>query len=239
VPEIGRARELFKEGTHFARRGEWSEAIVCFERAYALHPHAATTYNLAYSARALGEDARALELFQRAIAENRERGGSELSGGMLSAIERHVAELESRRTPAEAPPVPERSADPPAVVTPAPVQIAPRAERQVPVLAYVALGVGAAGIATGTVAGLWALAEKSELEDRCVEHVCSGEAQDTLNHAHSLADVATAAFVVGGLSSAAGVALLVWGSDSPAKPKSAVRIRPWVGLAGVGCAGDF
>lgn len=302
APDVVRSRELFEEATRSARRGEWAEALARFERAYALHPHAATTYNVAYCTRALGRYARAAELFERAVAEHRARGGAELSDDMLAAVVRYLAELDGRVAHVELHVAPgarvlvdglpldggpelvldagkhvfvvsangrddrvvERSvtggerttveldAGPPQALPSAPPVIlsrprvalrstrAPvRGERRAPELTYATLAVGAAGLLTGAVTGIWALAERTHLEDSCVGHVCNGEDANTLDRAHTLADVATIAFVVGGLSAATGVALYVWGSPRRTERATAVTVRPWLGVATAGFKGAF
>jgi len=58
--------------------------------------------------------------------------------------------------------------------------------------AYAAFGVGAAGILTGSIAGIFALAKKSGLEGQCPGGACpTGEPTSNLDAANDAATVAT------------------------------------------------
>lgn len=311
---VERARARFDDASQLARRGEWAAALDLFEEAYALYPHPATLYDMAYCARALRQYGRAWTLFTRAAAEHHQRGDKDLSGEMLAAIERYLAELVGRvarvKIHAEPPsaevsidgqplphdadevvldagrhrfvvaspgldsvvvertvtggervtlelrattpvkPVFDRVAVPAASAGTLPanepmrreagpiVDHAAAAPHAAPWFTYTALGVGAAGLATGAVTGVWALVDKGALAEHCVDHVCVGDDQARLDRARTLADVATAAFVVGGIGTAAGIALLVWSPSDRAEPPSA-SIRPFVSAGSFGCRGDF
>jgi hypothetical protein len=131
----------------------------------------------------------------------------------------------------------------------APASVAPasaaQAERGVPspnrVPLYLALGVGAAGLVTGTAAGIIAIRLKTDSQ---------------IPEAHTVADVSTVAFVLGGAGTAT-AALLWWASPRaaarpPSQPAASrparvpsggalrdVQVMPWVTLAGGGIAGTF
>jgi hypothetical protein len=131
----------------------------------------------------------------------------------------------------------------------APASVAPasaaQAERGVPspnrVPLYLALGVGAAGLVTGTAAGIIAIRLKTDSQ---------------IPEAHTVADVSTVAFVLGGAGTAT-AALLWWASPRaaarpPSQPAASrparvpsggalrdVQVMPWVTPAGGGIAGTF
>jgi hypothetical protein len=312
------ARSLFNDGTESARRGQWSLALTAFERSEALHPHAVTTYDIAYCERALGHYTRAHRAFDLALAESASRGGGELPEDLAAAARTYLSELDAQiarpvvsvspegasilvdgrpleravkegsrqvfwagtREPGEPELVGASSfelhIDPGAHVfvvsrsgyaesasthtfeagaeasvvlqlTPLaealprrpvatngdpPVGGPARARSRIP--AYVVLGVGAAGLATGLTAGLLAIDFK-------------GEGQAHYAQAGTAADVATATFIVGGVGVAAG-AILWWltpgeepaprhlttaGGGRHGVARSEIAVRPWV-LPGYG-----
>jgi hypothetical protein len=112
-------------------------------------------------------------------------------------------------------------------------------------LAFVALGIGGAGLAVGTVTGLMAMSKTKDLEELCDEKVCHDEESfDEYDSANNLATVSTIAFGVGIVGVGAGVILLVTSggkTETAARPQrhTGVSYRPWVGLNSVGVSGSF
>jgi hypothetical protein len=116
-------------------------------------------------------------------------------------------------------------------------------------LAYVALGVGAAGLAVGGVTGFLALGKKGDLKG-CEGTRCPSSQQDTLDSAQSLATISTVGFTVGFVGVGLGVVLLLTGSNSssagPGRSKVAkreplghVHVEPWIGTHSAGVSGTF
>jgi hypothetical protein len=116
-------------------------------------------------------------------------------------------------------------------------------------LAYVALGVGGAGLLVGGITGILALGKKSDLKG-CVDDRCPTSQKDTLDSAKSIATVSTVGFAVGLVGVGVGVVLLLTGSGSssaslaPAKvaqrePVRGVHVTPWVGGDRAGLSGTF
>lgn len=66
-PAVGEARERFREATLAAEAGRWPEALELYRAAYALYPHATTSYNIGYCYGQLAEPARALLYTSRAL----------------------------------------------------------------------------------------------------------------------------------------------------------------------------
>jgi hypothetical protein len=151
--------------------------------------------------------------------------------------------LELQKDPSavvEAPPPP-----PPVVVTPPPV--APpsdTAPKKSNTLAYVALGVGGAGLLVGGVTGFLALGKKSDL-DGCEDKKCPPSQQDTLDSAKNLATVSTVGFAVGFVGLGAGIVLLVTGNNStasaaaPRVAKPGLKVEPWFAFNSAGLNGTF
>jgi hypothetical protein len=108
--------------------------------------------------------------------------------------------------------------------------------------AYVALGVGAAGIGVGAVTGLMAMSKAGD----CKNKICSS--QDTLDSAKSMATISTVGFGVGIVGVALGTILLVTGkSELPNAGQATAKrdappkwsIEPWVGVNAAGVTGAF
>ena len=78
-PVVEEARRQFAEGAELVERGNWSYALVAFQRSARLRPHPVTTYNIGVCQRALGFYAQAWVALRRALEENAAAGGRQLS----------------------------------------------------------------------------------------------------------------------------------------------------------------
>lgn len=89
-------------------------------------------------------------------------------------------------------------------------------------LAWIGIGVGGAGVALGAVSGLWAMGKRSELKDSgsCENDHCAPEERGSVSTYNTLRHLSTAAFVVGGVSAATGVALLFTSKRSQPRASS-------------------
>ena len=116
-------------------------------------------------------------------------------------------------------------------------------------LAYVALGVGGAGLIVGGITGLLALGKKGDLKG-CVDTKCPTSQKDTLDGAKSMATVSTVGFAVGFVGVGVGVVLLLTGNSNSQASFSAaklakrdllhgVHVEPWVGAQSAGVTGTF
>jgi hypothetical protein len=99
----------------------------------------------------------------------------------------------------------------------------------------VGLGVGAAGLVVGTVAGVVAMGRHSTLENDCPNGKCPRSIGDTIDGFRSMATISTIGFVVGGLAAAGGGVLLL----TAPRPAQTGRLQPYVGLGGVGARVAF
>ena len=82
-------------------------------------------------------------------------------------------------------------------------------------LAYVAGGIGLAGIVVGAVTGVLVLDRKATVDDQCnVNHVCSKEGKEAADSGQTLAAVSTIAFGVGLAGIATGVTLILTAPDN-------------------------
>ena len=136
---------------------------------------------------------------------------------------------------ASLPPVSTPIAPPPPTVPPAP---GPTGSNT---LAYVALGVGGAGLLVGTVTGVLALGKASD----CPNKVCA--TQSNLDDAKGMATISTVGFGVGIVGVAVGAVLLVVGHNRESAPpptaaaryKPKLSLTPWFALNSAGLAGSF
>lgn len=116
-------------------------------------------------------------------------------------------------------------------VTAAPARPAPAQEPASPPrsqtnpLAWVGVGIGAVGLATGAVTGFAALSKSNT--DACVGTRCTPPGIDDIETGRTLAAVSTVAFVV----AAVGTGLAIYGFMKPVRPRTGMWMTP-AGVAG-------
>jgi len=104
-------------------------------------------------------------------------------------------------------------------------------------LAYVAGGIGLAGIAVGSVTGAMVFGKKGTIDDHCDGKACDQQGLDAADSAKTLGLVSTIGFGVGAVGLATATVLLLTGSSSEAPADRATALRPAVGaLPGGGFA---
>ncbi|MEZ4226829.1 MAG: hypothetical protein R3B13_38165 [Polyangiaceae bacterium] len=128
-------------------------------------------------------------------------------------------------TPVTAPPT---SAPP--TRTPPPASAPPTADSGAGgsnTLAYVALGVGGAGLIAGGVLGVMAMSKRSEIEDSgfCDGDRCAPEVHEDIDALDNLRLFSTVGIVIGVVGVGAGVTLLATGG-SEAAPSTALTVGP-------------
>lgn len=135
---------------------------------------------------------------------------------------------------------------PSVVAPPPPVNRPGTIEPRDDTIAFVALGVGAAGVATGSIFGLMALGNKSALADTCdARRTCPTSSQSELEALDRNALLSSIGFGVGLAGAALGTTLLLWpaGESSADKGTSATLrgrgARAWIGPGSAGLAGAF
>jgi hypothetical protein len=107
-------------------------------------------------------------------------------------------------------------------------------------LAFVALGVGGAGLAVGGVAGVIAMGKHAKLVDACPDGTCDPTTEGSnLSSYHTFGTISTVGFIVGGVGAATGVILLLTQPKDSATPPSTARVSPFVGLGNAGVRGTF
>jgi len=114
------------------------------------------------------------------------------------------------------------------------------AKRKLSPLVYVGFGVGAAGVALGSVAGIVSMSKTSSLEDRCPGGDCPESAGGDLDAANTWANLSNAGFFVGVIGLGVGVYGVL--SSKGARPTELTRtgsVEPIAGTRFVGLRGRF
>jgi hypothetical protein len=96
-------------------------------------------------------------------------------------------------------------------------------------LGWATLGVGAAGIAVGSITGLMALSKHGEIEDHeaCADDRCAraGGSEELVNSYNSLRTFSSIGFIAGGVLAAGGAALILT-APNESKPSLSLSIGP-------------
>ena len=103
------------------------------------------------------------------------------------------------------------------------------------VLIFGGFGLGAGGLAVGTLTGLFTLSLASKVTGTCTNSVCSPSSAGNLHTANVLATVSDVSFILGGVGVAAGVVGLTLTAESTPGVGAAL----WVGPQGVRAEGSF
>ena len=151
----------------------------------------------------------------------------------LSLVPGQRAEVELELEPVRVEPPP---APPPPTVKHV-VQKPPPQESRSNTLAYVALGVGGAGLAIGAVTGVLFLSEHSELTAVCTNG-CPPSAHDDLSRYHFYSYTSAISLCVGLVGAGTGVALLLTKPKDTEQQKAA-HVTPYVSVGSVGVEGTF
>jgi hypothetical protein len=96
--------------------------------------------------------------------------------------------------------------------------------------ALVLLGAGAAGLVTGATFGVRAIVENDDSKSGCHGNVCNAQGKADRLAALSSGDNATVAFAIGGVITAAGVALWALGGRGEAPAPAKQEIHPGMTL---------
>jgi hypothetical protein len=113
----------------------------------------------------------------------------------------------------------------------------PAGEKRTSPLVYIGFGVGAAGIAVGSVTGLMSLSRASSAKERCDGNQCPPDAADDIDASKSLGTVSNVSFAVG----VVGLGVGVYGLFSSKRERTPARTRvtPIVAHRFVGLEGVF
>ena len=107
-------------------------------------------------------------------------------------------------------------------------------------LAYVALGVGGAGLVAWGVSGVFFLRERSVLQDECANNECTSEQQQHKDRYETLGWLSGTSFAVGVAGVATGVTLLLLNNDDTTEAAApTVRVTPYFTGDSAGVTGQF
>jgi hypothetical protein len=106
----------------------------------------------------------------------------------------------------------------------APGPAMPPVERWLPLAA--SFGVGFAGLAVGTVTGILAASEASDIDDGCVGNSCLAVDAPRASTAETLGTVSTVGFIVGAVGIGAGVGLLLFHRPGTEAQRTTLRVGP-------------
>jgi hypothetical protein len=95
--------------------------------------------------------------------------------------------------------------------------------------AWIAFGVGVAGVGAGTITGIVALRAAGRVQDNCIENHCFERDRAESERASRYATASTVSFAIAGVSIAAGVALWMW---SPGRSTAIVAGPSEVAIVG-------
>ena len=155
-------------------------------------------------------------------------------------VAREVQLAEGQTAPVELPFGPALAAPAPTpVVAPALLPAVPPdlppASRSPGVATWTALGVGAAGLVVGTIAGILELSKASTVKGQCPGHACPESERGALGDANTMANVSNVALLVGVAGGALGGVLYFTAPRGPVQPSVGV-LR---GGGSVGLGGSF
>jgi len=125
-------------------------------------------------------------------------------------------------------------------VPPSSVAAEPTPSRPIPMLAFVAGGVGVVGVGAGVITGLMANSKYDEAERLCEEHRCSAGSSglDAVDGFRTWRMVSSISYGVGAVGIAAGVVLWLTGSSDD-EPSQTGSIEPWGNTKTAGIRGRF
>ncbi|WP_437571042.1 hypothetical protein [Sorangium sp. So ce542] len=154
--------------------------------------------------------------------------------------ERVVIELKVDVPTTEAP-ASLKTPDPPKAPPSPPPAPLPRSDRGTSGLrvgAYVAGGLGIAGLLAGGVTGAMAFSRKGDIKDNCTGIDCNKTGKAAADSAQALGNVSTAAFGVGAAALATGVVLLLLEPSPPSRGAGSMKVLS-VGMLNEGSLGTF
>jgi hypothetical protein len=214
--------KLNDEGAAAYHARDYRRANEKFQQAYALDPDPNILYNIAKTYELLGDDAAALEKFEAFVNQP----GAD-PGGRQKAKDK-IAEIRARMS---------GGTKPSSAGTAAP---APPEQRLV-IPTIIALGVGVAGVAVGTIFGVSALGKRSDLDSVCKDRACPDSSSSDISSLKTSSTVSTIGFVAGGVGLAGAAVLYLLGRPSKEHATTAgiVHVTPTVGPTSVGFVGTF
>ena len=104
---------------------------------------------------------------------------------------------------------------------------------------WVAVGVGAGGLVAFGINGAIAVAQESDLEERCPARVCPPDAHGAADVYDATRAATTVGLVVGGVGLVAAATLLLLAPDDDSEATPADDVTAWIAPGGAGVRGRF
>lgn len=132
---------------------------------------------------------------------------------------------------------------PPPPTTTGPIPPPPPPPPQSPSLVpWIVMGIGGVGLVTGAITGGIALGDHGTLtsgSNPCKGGTCPPSQSSELSSYHTVGDISTAGFIVGGAGVAAGIVLLLVQPKASAEVRTGLQVTPVVGPGSLGAIGTF
>lgn len=226
------ARRHFDSGVAYLAESDLENALKAFEKAYELSKRPTILLNIASVHERRGDT-------QAAITALRGYLDAEPAGEHAETTKLRLQNLEKRA--AESPPAPPLTppaAEPAPAAAPAPPQAAPPTLEPAPapnrIPAYVAFGVGGAGVVAAVIAGLVANGEYQSNKDACSPN-CS---DDDVSTGRTMALVSTIATGVAVVGAGVGLTLILMEPRTTAWSGAAPGASVSLGVVGDGVRGS-
>jgi tetratricopeptide (TPR) repeat protein len=255
-----KARAAFRLGNAHYENGEFVEAAQEFEEAYQFSGKPQLLYNIYLAYRDANEPEKAAGALRKYLQESKDVPNREQLASKLRALEKGLEEEKEKKAAQPAviqpapvvvekkPPAETRAVPPEQKVAKESKETPGAAEREqgsaekssddtVPIISYIAMGVGASMIVGSVITGIVTTSEQSKLKDKCPNKECPANLESTKNTGETLA-IVTDILLFGGIAAAgAGLALLLWGGDDGESEETTATTS--IGCSTKGCSGSI
>jgi tetratricopeptide (TPR) repeat protein len=225
------ARRHFDSGAAYLEESDYDNALKAFQKAYELSQRPEILLNIATVQERRGDLAAAISALEQYLAAAPNGDRADTTRLRIQNLQKRLAEsppptptASASVAPVPPPPPPPAAAPPPAPPRPAP--------NHVP--AYIAFGVGGAGLVTAVVTGIMANAKYQDAKDSCSPHCTDAQ----LSSAKTLALVSTITTGVAVVGAGVGLTLFLT-SSSGASATSSSSVRVAVGPRGPAATASF
>jgi tetratricopeptide (TPR) repeat protein len=224
------AKKHYELGAKLYEASNIAEALVEFNKAYALRPLPALLFNIARCHEVMANLKLAVEHYRRFLREKPDAPERAVVEARITNLEKRLRE-ESKQVDQKKPPSSAR---------PAPVSPPPHVLTWRSTVGWIAIGLGSASLVTGIACGVLARGKSGEYDDgvKTGRPFAELDEIDSAGKGYNAATIAT--LVVGGVLAAGGVGLVIWDRarpvGEPERPVAALgpRLLPFVGGDGAG-----
>jgi len=219
------ARRHFDSGAAYLEESDYENALKAFQKSYDLSHRPEILLNIATVEERRGDLAAAISALQAYLAAEPQSDRAETTRLRVQNLQKRLDEAAAAapNAPAPLPPPPPPAAAPPPPPPPAPPP--PSEPNRLP--AYIAFGVGGAGLVTAVITGIIANNDYQHAEEHCSPHCTDAE----ISSAKSMALVSTIATGVAIVGAGVGITLFLTSSSSGGAT-AAPRVRVAMGARG-------